>query len=133
MTVALHDVGTARLAVRTVGQGPPLLLVHGWPLSGLTWRKLLPELSRSFTCHAVDLPGAGETEWTADHDFRFEGQARALQRLLPLLGIESCAVIAQDTGATIARRLALLEPGKIGKLVLVDTEIPGHRPPWIRE
>jgi pimeloyl-ACP methyl ester carboxylesterase len=129
----LHDVGTARIAVRTTGQGPPLLLVHGWPLSGLTFRKLVPELSRFFTCHVVDLPGAGETEWSEDHDFRFEGQAQALRRLLPLLGLDSCAVLAQDTRATIARRLAILEPARVRKLVLIDTEIPGHRPPWVRE
>jgi len=54
------DTGTARLVCRRYGSGPPLLLVHGFPLSGFTWRKVLPELSARHTCWVPDLPGMGE-------------------------------------------------------------------------
>ena len=85
------DTGTARLALRRFGSGPPLLLVHGFPLSGFTWRKVLPELSRRYTCYVPDLPGMGESEWTDATDFSFPGQGRTLKVLVDRLGLERYA------------------------------------------
>jgi pimeloyl-ACP methyl ester carboxylesterase len=131
-TPSLYDVGTARISVTSQGTGEALLLIHGWPLSGFTWRKVLPALARRFSCYVVDLPGAGATEWGADHDFSFAGQAAALKRLVDVLGLGSYRVLAQDTGATIARQLALIDAPRAKRLALINTEIPGHRPPWVR-
>lgn len=125
------DTGTARLALRRFGSGPPLLLVHGFPLSGFTWRKLLPELSQRYTCYVPDLPGMGESEWTDATDFSFPGQGQTLRVLVDRLGLERYSVLAQDTGGTFARCLALVDGARIEKLVLINTEIPHHRPPWI--
>jgi len=125
------DTGSASVAYRRFGSGPPLLLVHGWPLSGFTYRRLIPHLARQFTCYAVDLPGAGETRWSAQTDFSFAGQAETLRRLLDALHLDGCHVVAHDTGASIARALALLAGDRLGDLCLIGTEIPGHRPPWI--
>ena len=125
------DTGTARLALRRFGSGPPLLLVHGFPLSGFTWRKILPELSRRYTCYVPDLPGMGESEWTDATDFSFPGQGQTLRVLVDRLGLERYSVLAQDTGGTFARCLALVDGARIEKLALINTEIPHHRPPWI--
>jgi haloalkane dehalogenase len=125
------DTGTARLVCRRFGSGSPLLLVHGFPLSGFTWRKVLPELSRHHTCYVPDLPGMGESEWTDRTDFSFPGQGRTLKTLVDRLGLERYAVLAQDTGGTFARYLALSDAARAEKLVLVNTEVPHHRPPWI--
>jgi len=125
------DTGTARLPCRRYGNGPDLLLVHGFPLSGFTWRKLLPELATRFTCWVPDLPGLGESEWTDVTDFSFPGQGRTLKALVDRLGLARYSVIAQNTGGTFARYLALEDLGRVEKLVLVNTEMPGHRPPWI--
>ena len=129
--VRFRDVGTAEIAYRTFGSGPPLLLLHGWPLAGFTYRKLIPRLAERFTCYAIDLPGAGATRWRDDNDFSFGGQAANVRRLVDGLEIPGTHVVAHDTGATIARALALSAGDRIGKLVLIGTEIPGHRPPWI--
>lgn len=129
--VRYQDVGTAEIAYRTFGAGDPILLVHGWPLSGFTYRKLIPHLARQYTCHVVDLPGAGDTRWRSNTDFSFTGQARNLLRFVDAIGLEPFHVIAHDTGATIARALALLAPPRVRKMTLIGTEIPGHRPPWI--
>jgi pimeloyl-ACP methyl ester carboxylesterase len=126
-----QDVGSAAIAFRRCGSGPPVLFLHGWPLSGLTYRKLIPHLAARFTCIAVDLPGGGETRWRADNDFSFQGQAQNLRRFADGLGLNGFHVVAHDTGATIARALALIAGDRIGKMVLMGTEIPGHRPPWI--
>jgi haloalkane dehalogenase len=125
------DTGTARLPCRRFGSGPPLLLVHGFPLSGFTWRHVLPELSRRHTCWVPDLPGLGDSEWTDATDFSFPGQGRTLKTLVDRLGLDRYSVLAQNTGGTFARYLALEDVGRVEKLVLVNTEIPGHRPPWI--
>ena len=125
------DVGTARLALRCFGSGPPLLLVHGFPLSGFTWRKVLPELSKRYTCYVPDLPGMGESEWTDATDFSFPGHGHTLNALVDRLGLERYRVLAQDTGGTVARCLALVGGARIEKLALINTEMPHHRPPWI--
>ncbi len=125
------DIRRARVCFRKAGEGPALVLLHGFPLSGLTWRKVVPALSRRFTCYAFDLVGLGDT--TADDvgDFSSQGQAGVLQQALAALGVSSYALMGNDTGGWIARELALLEPERVTHLVLTNTEIPGHRPPWI--
>ncbi|MGZ4797141.1 MAG: alpha/beta fold hydrolase [Acidimicrobiia bacterium] len=124
------DTGSERLAVRRVGAGPPLLLVHGFPLSGLTWRRVVPTLAAHFHCIVPDLPGLGETEWSTATDFGFPGQGATLRRLVDALGLGSYVVLAQDTGGTFARYLAR-DDARVRALVLINTEIPNHRPPWI--
>ena len=125
------DTGTATLPCRRFGHGPPVLLVHGFPLSGFTWRKVLPELAQRHTCWVPDLPGMGDSQWTEANDFSFPGQGRTLKALVDRLGLERYGVVAQDTGGTFARYLALADPGRLEKLVLINTEVPHHRPPWI--
>jgi len=125
------DVGHARVCYRKAGEGPALVLLHGFPLSGLTWRKVVPELSKRFTCYAFDLVGFGESTSQDATDFSSTGQAGVLQRALSAQGVSSYALLGNDTGGWIARELALLDPTRVTHLVLTNTEIPGHRPPWI--
>jgi len=126
------DCGDAVLALRRFGSGPALLLVHGFPLHGYTWRKLLPELARRHTCLVVDLAGMGEADWNAASDMSWQGHAHRLKVLADRLGLTQYDVMAQDTGASIARYLALEDGARVRRLILINTEMPGHRPPWIR-
>jgi pimeloyl-ACP methyl ester carboxylesterase len=98
MVTEVHyaDVGSAEIAYRTTGEGRPLLLIHGWPLSGATWRHVIPQLP-TFRCIATDSPGAGDTRYKPDHSFRFRGQAEAYARLIDVLGLEQLDVLAHDT------------------------------------
>ena len=129
--VEKRTIEDATLAVRRFGSGPPLLFVHGFPVHGATWRWLLPALAERFECVVVDLPGLGDSEWSDATELRFSSHARRLRSLASELGLERIGVIAQDTGATVARHLALLAPDRVARLALFNTEIPGHRPPWI--
>jgi pimeloyl-ACP methyl ester carboxylesterase len=129
--VQYQDTGTARLAYRRFGSGPALLLVHGFPLSGFTWRKILPALAERHTCYVPDVPGMGESTWTDATDFSFPGQGHTLKAFVDGLGLTRYSVLAQDTGGTFARCLALEDGARVAKLVLINTEIPRHRPPWI--
>ncbi|MFN2428082.1 MAG: alpha/beta fold hydrolase [Candidatus Binatia bacterium] len=126
-----HEVDDATLAVRRFGSGPAVVLIHGFPTHGYTWRFLLPQLAEHFTCYTVDLAGLGDSSWSARTDFRFTAQARRVNALLARLGIGRCAIVAHDTGATVARLVALADPERVASLALINTEMPGHRPPWI--
>lgn len=129
--VERHAIDDATIAVRRFGRGPALMLIHGFPVHGATWRALLPQLAERHTCFVLDLPGLGDSDWSDATDFTFTGQARRLSPLLRELGIERFSLLAHDTGATVARLLTLAEPGRVAKLAILNTEIPGHRPPWI--
>jgi haloalkane dehalogenase len=124
-------VGDATLAARWFGSGPTVVFVHGFPVHGATWRFLLPRLAERFRCLVVDLPGLGDSGWSASTDFTFTAQARRLAELAARLELDSFSLVAQDTGATVARLVALQVPERVARLALLNTEIPGHRPPWI--
>ncbi|MBI3269886.1 MAG: alpha/beta hydrolase [Planctomycetes bacterium] len=128
----LVDAGKVRIPVRRYGAGDPVLFIHGWPLSGFTYRKLLPALVARYSAFVVDLPGAGDSDWEPDNDFSFHGHADNLKRVVDRLGLTSYRIVAHDTGATIARRLAVIDPARVRQLVLIDTEIPNHRPPLVQ-
>ena len=125
------ELSGARVCYRKAGKGPPLVLFHGYPLSGWTWRKLIPELSRHFTCYAFDLVGLGGSNSSDNTDFTSPGQGRVFQRALRELGVASYALMGNDSGGWVARELAVLEPARVTRLLLTNTEIPNHRPPTV--
>ncbi|HYC54892.1 MAG TPA: alpha/beta hydrolase [Candidatus Binatia bacterium] len=128
----LHPIDDAAIMVRELGDGPALVFIHGYPTHGYTWRRLLPELAAKYRCYVVDLPGLGDSQWSAKTDFRFTAQARRLAALFDTLRLERYSIIAHDTGATLARLVALQHGERVAGLALINTEIPGHRPPWIQ-
>lgn len=126
-------VDDATFALRRFGKGPALLLIHGFPLSSFTWRHILRGLSAHFTCYVPDLPGLGDSIWQDNTDFNFVAQASRLKKMMDILEISKYSIIAQDTGATIARCLTLQDSQRVQKLVMINTEISFHRPPWVVE
>ena len=125
------DVGRARVCYRKAGSGPALMLLHGFPLSGLTWRNVVAQLSQRFTCYAFDLVGLGDSRSRDAVDFTSSGQGAVMRGALRALGVESYTLLGNDTGGWVARELALLDGERVTHLLLTNTEIPGHRPPWI--
>ena len=131
-TPAFVNVGDAEIAYHAIGAGPPLLLLHGWPLDGQTFRHLVPALAAHYTCYVIDLPGAGASRWSERTAFDFGSQAERLKIFADSLGLTSYAIFSHDTGGTIGRQLAIIDAARVEKLVAIGTEIPRHRPPWIR-
>ena len=129
--IQYHKIEDATIAVRSFGKGPSIVFIHGFIVHGYTWRKILPALAKNYTCHVVDVPGFGDSKWTAKTNFTFTAQAHRLDLLFKSLKLNEYAIIAHDTGASIARLVALLQPNELKKLVLINTEMPNHRPPWI--
>jgi pimeloyl-ACP methyl ester carboxylesterase len=107
------------------------VFLHGFPLSGETWDGVIARLRDRFTCYTLDLIGLGRSHSASDADYSSPGQARAIQAALRQVGVGSYALVGNDTGGWIARELALLDAPRVSRLVLTNTEIPNHRPPWI--
>ncbi|HBZ68806.1 MAG TPA: hypothetical protein DEP35_03265 [Deltaproteobacteria bacterium] len=124
-------VGEASVHWRRAGSGPPAVFLHGFPLSGQTWHKVVLLLQDRFTCYTPDLVGLGQSHSSAQDDYSSQGQARVFHGMLKQLGVGSYALIGNDTGGWIARELALIDETRVSHLVLTNTEIPFHRPPWI--
>ena len=126
--VKIEDVA---IGLRQLGTGKDLIFIHGFPTHGYTWRKLIPDLSKKFRCSILDLPGLGDSEWSDKTDFKSAAQARYILKLLEQKSIQKFSLIAHNSGATIARVIAIKHPEKVENLILLNTEIPNHRPPWI--
>ncbi len=115
------DVGAGQVAHRQVGQGPDVLFVHGWPVSGATFRLLLPYLAEHVTCHVIDLPGAGQSRFDAGTRITVDQHIKTVRRVVDLLGLERLAVVGHDSGGMFVRH-ALVGDARVRAMGLIDTE-----------
>ncbi len=120
---AFLDVGAGEVAYRKVGSGPDVLFIHGWPVSGATFRTLLPHLAEHVTCHVIDLPGAGSSRFTADTPLSIDQHIQTVRRVLDLLELDATAVVGHDSGGLIARHAFAGDP-RVRAMGLIDTEQP---------
>jgi pimeloyl-ACP methyl ester carboxylesterase len=120
------DAGGLRQHAVVGGDGPPLLLVHGWPENWYAWRLLMPSLARDFQVVAVDQRGIGLTDKPQD-GYDTGTLARDLVALMEALGHQRFAVVGHDTGLIIGYALAADHPDRVERLALL--EVPG--PPGV--
>lgn len=120
----LVDVDGGAAALRTVGHGPHVLFVHGWPVSGATFRRLLPHLADHVTCHVIDLPGSGSSRADDPRALTFDGHIDRVRQVIDALELDSFAVVGHDSGGLIARHAVAGDP-RLRALGLIDTEQPG--------
>jgi len=125
------DVGHSQVPYWCFGEGPDLFFVHGWPLTSATWRELVPSLSEHFTCHLIDLPGTGESEWDADSEISMRAHAKTVAACIDQVGIDRYSFVGQDSGGAICRMVAAVHADRVEGIVMGNTEIPGHVPPML--
>lgn len=116
------DTGELRLHAVIGGNGPPLLLVHGWPENWYAWRLLMPALARNFEVIAVDQRGIG-LSGKPQNGYDTGTLARDMIALMDALGHARFAVAGHDTGFAICYALAADHPDRVERVVLA--EIPG--------
>ena len=109
------------------GEGPPLLLVHGWPENWYAWRDVMPDLAKKYTVIAVDQRGMGLTEKTRT-GYDTATLARDLAALMTKLGHQRFAVVGHDTGMVIGYALAADFRDRVARLAVA--EVPG--PPTLK-
>src|SRR5262245_28117709 len=121
------DTGDLRLHAVIGGDGPPLLLVHGWPESWYAWRLLMPALARDFRVVAVDQRGMGLSDKPRG-GYDAGTLAGDLVALMDALGHQRFAVVGHDTGMVISYALAADHPVRVARLAVAETTIPGVAP-----
>jgi haloacetate dehalogenase len=123
-TLSQITVGAVSLRVRHGGDGPPLLLLHGYPETHLMWAGIAGELAREFTVVAPDLRGYGDSskpDPVPGHEsYGKRAMAEDGVALMQHLGFEAFDVIGHDRGGRVAYRMALDHPQAVRRLTVMD-------------
>lgn len=115
--VALHYV--------TTGEGPPLVLIHGFPQTWRQWRSIMAPLSERFTIIAPDLRGIGATPGPAS-GYDKQTMAEDIRAITHIVcGELPVTLVGHDMGSYVAFAYALRFPALVGALMIVDAPIPG--------
>lgn len=103
--------------IERIGQGPDLVLLHGWGLNSAVWQELIPLLAPHYCLHLVDLPGFG-----LSHDACLESDNLSLwsQTILPHLP-ERFSLLGWSMGGLIALRMTLDHPSRVTRLILTGS------------
>jgi pimeloyl-ACP methyl ester carboxylesterase len=123
----LVDVDGVRLHTVSGGDGPPLLLVSGWPQTWYCWRLVMRRLAQDFRVIAVDPRGVGVSDAPAD-GYDSATLAAELVALMDRLGHPRFSLFGHDVGMWTAYAVAADHPGRVERLVLAEANIPGVAP-----
>lgn len=123
------DTEAGRIFLRQGGEGPPLLLLHGFPQSHVMWHKVAPTLAKHHTLVIPDLPGYGWSaapEPGADHaPYSKRVMAAAMVEVMEKQGFAHFAVVGHDRGGRVGYRMGLDHPGRLDRLAVLDI-LPTH-------
>lgn len=118
------ETASTHIHLRIGGEGPPLLLLHGYPQTHVTWRRVAPVLAEHFTVVVPDLRGYGDsgTPPTDCEHAPYGKRAMAMDQVEVMtgLGFDVFAVAGHDRGARVAYRLALDHPERVSHLCSLD-------------
>ena len=118
------DVEGVKLHVRVGGNGPGVVLIHGFGDTGDMWEPLAAELAKSHTVVVPDLRGMGlSSHPEAGYDKKT--QAADIRAILARLDLDHTAVVGHDIGTMVAFAYAERYPDKTDKLVVMDAPVPG--------
>ena len=129
MAIPGFDLLTVQVAGSTVnvacgGDGPPVLLLHGFPQTHVAWRDVAPELAADYRVVCPDLPGYGASDRPAGDDdprqYARRTTAETMVALMRTLGHERFSVVGHDRGALVAFRTALDHPEVVDHLGVLD-------------
>ena len=124
-TSRLVDVGEGlHLHAVVGGDGPPLLLLAGWPETWYAWRLIMPALARDYTVVAADARGVGLSGKPAG-GYDLATLAGDMVALMERLGYERFAMFGHDVGMWTGYALAADHPGRVERLALAEAVIPG--------
>ena len=113
-----------KLQYLTAGEGPAVILLHGYTQTSRMWRPLIEKLKDKFTVIAPDLPGIGDSD-VPKNGSDMKTAAVRVHALAKSLGITNARVVGHDIGLMVAYAYAAQFPGEVEKLVVMDAFLPG--------
>jgi len=118
------NTSSGRIFARTGGDGPPLLLLHGFSETHVMWHRVAPKLAERFKLFIADLPGYGWSDMPESDDdhtpYTKRAMAAQLIEAMEQLGHVHFRLAGHDRGGRVSYRLALDHPGRLAKLAVLD-------------
>jgi pimeloyl-ACP methyl ester carboxylesterase len=108
------------VAAGRCGQGPALVLAHGWPWSSFSWHRVIPALAVHFAVHWYDMPGFGQSEMRADQRTSLDVQGAVFAEMLSHWALARPRVVAHDFGGATTLRAHLLHGCDFERYVLMN-------------
>lgn len=130
------DTSAGPIFVRQEGEGPPVVLMHGVPVSSLLYRHVLPLLAaQGLRGIAFDLLGCGLSARPAGGDYSWSGLGRIATETIQALELERFHLVVHDIGGPVGFEVAAAMPDRIASLTILDTivEVDQFRRPWTME
>ena len=135
---AYRDFEGLRLAHLDVGEGAPVLFMHGEPTWSFLWRHVIgPVLDAGYRCIAPDLPGFGRSDKPVDLGwYSYDRHTASVLALVDDLDVRDATVVVHDWGGPIGLRVAVERPERFARIVVLDTGLFTGRQPmtdaWMR-
>ena len=107
------------------GNGPPVVLLHGWPQTWWEWRHIIPVLAKDYTVIAPDLRGLGDSSRPINGYDKMTVANDIWKLISEELGYSSFLLVGHDWGGPTAYALAACHPEAVKKLVILDVVVPG--------
>ena len=125
VTIQTHADGPLDVHLYEAGDGPPVLMLHGWPQHAWSWRHVIPKLADDYRLICPDLRGFG---WTDAPGRGYDGETFGADAiaLLDALEIERAHLIGHDWGGFAVFAAALAAPQRVDRMVVLNTV-----PPWV--
>jgi pimeloyl-ACP methyl ester carboxylesterase len=117
-------IGGKKLHYLTAGQGPVLILLHGYTQTSRMWRPLIDKLQGKFTVIAPDLPGIGDSDIPKD-GCDMKTAAIRIHALAKSIGVTKARVVGHDIGLMVAYAYAAQFSAEVEKLAVMDAFLPG--------
>lgn len=108
------------VAAGTAGNGPPMVLAHGWPWSSFSWHRVIPLLTEDFTVYWYDMPGYGQSQKHRDQRTSLDIQGQVFSEMLSHWGLDHPAVVAHDFGGATTLRAHLLHGSEFSRYLLMN-------------
>ena len=119
------EVNGTSIHYAILGNGPAVVLLHGWPYTWIVWRPLIPVLAQhGFTVIAPDLRGLGGSRRESD-GYAKQNVASDIRELAASLGFDEIDLVGIDIGAMVALTYAIDTPNRVRHLVLGESLLPG--------
>lgn len=115
-----YETSAGSVAAGRAGEGPDLVLAHGWPWSSFSWHRVLPSLAKQFRVHWYDMPGYGRSAMLSEQRTGLDVQGKVFAEMLGHWNLESPRVVAHDFGGATTLRAHLLHGCDFERYMLMN-------------